>query len=38
MLTYMVMIGSSVSAPEGVRSGWRHLPRTGDIVVRSYPP
>jgi cellulose synthase/poly-beta-1,6-N-acetylglucosamine synthase-like glycosyltransferase/peptidoglycan/xylan/chitin deacetylase (PgdA/CDA1 family) len=32
-LMYLVIIESSVSALQGVRSGWRHLPRTGDAVV-----
>jgi hypothetical protein len=32
---YLVIIESSVSAIQGVRSGWRHLPRTGDVVVGS---
>jgi cellulose synthase/poly-beta-1,6-N-acetylglucosamine synthase-like glycosyltransferase/peptidoglycan/xylan/chitin deacetylase (PgdA/CDA1 family) len=32
-LMYLVIIESSVSALKGVRSGWRHLPRTGDVVV-----
>jgi cellulose synthase/poly-beta-1,6-N-acetylglucosamine synthase-like glycosyltransferase/peptidoglycan/xylan/chitin deacetylase (PgdA/CDA1 family) len=32
-LMYLVIIESSVSALQGARSGWRHLPRTGDAVV-----
>jgi cellulose synthase/poly-beta-1,6-N-acetylglucosamine synthase-like glycosyltransferase len=32
-LMYLVIIESSVSALQGVRSGWRHVPRTGDVVV-----
>jgi cellulose synthase/poly-beta-1,6-N-acetylglucosamine synthase-like glycosyltransferase/peptidoglycan/xylan/chitin deacetylase (PgdA/CDA1 family) len=32
-LMYLVIIESSVSALQGVRSGWKHLPRTGDVVV-----
>jgi cellulose synthase/poly-beta-1,6-N-acetylglucosamine synthase-like glycosyltransferase len=32
-LMYLVIIESSVSALKGVRSGWKHLPRTGDVVV-----
>jgi cellulose synthase/poly-beta-1,6-N-acetylglucosamine synthase-like glycosyltransferase len=34
-LMYLVIIESSVSALQGVRSGWRHVPRTGDVVVGS---
>lgn len=34
-LMYLVVIESSVSAIQGARSGWRHLPRTGDVVVGS---
>jgi cellulose synthase/poly-beta-1,6-N-acetylglucosamine synthase-like glycosyltransferase/peptidoglycan/xylan/chitin deacetylase (PgdA/CDA1 family) len=34
-LMYLVIIESSVSAIQGVRSGWRHLPRTGDVVIGS---
>jgi cellulose synthase/poly-beta-1,6-N-acetylglucosamine synthase-like glycosyltransferase len=34
-LMYLVIIESSVSALQGARSGWRHLPRTGDVVVGS---
>jgi hypothetical protein len=30
---YLVIIESSVSALQGARSGWRHVPRTGDVVV-----
>jgi cellulose synthase/poly-beta-1,6-N-acetylglucosamine synthase-like glycosyltransferase/peptidoglycan/xylan/chitin deacetylase (PgdA/CDA1 family) len=32
-LMYLVIIESSVSAIQGVRSGWKHLPRTGAVVV-----
>jgi cellulose synthase/poly-beta-1,6-N-acetylglucosamine synthase-like glycosyltransferase/peptidoglycan/xylan/chitin deacetylase (PgdA/CDA1 family) len=32
-LMYLVIIESTVSALQGVRSGWKHLPRTGDVVV-----
>jgi cellulose synthase/poly-beta-1,6-N-acetylglucosamine synthase-like glycosyltransferase/peptidoglycan/xylan/chitin deacetylase (PgdA/CDA1 family) len=32
-LMYLVIIESTVSALQGVRSGWRHVPRTGDAVV-----
>jgi cellulose synthase/poly-beta-1,6-N-acetylglucosamine synthase-like glycosyltransferase len=32
-LMYLVIIESTVSALQGVRSGWRHLPRTGDVAV-----
>jgi cellulose synthase/poly-beta-1,6-N-acetylglucosamine synthase-like glycosyltransferase/peptidoglycan/xylan/chitin deacetylase (PgdA/CDA1 family) len=32
-MMYLVIIESTVSALQGVRSGWRHLPRTGDAVV-----
>jgi cellulose synthase/poly-beta-1,6-N-acetylglucosamine synthase-like glycosyltransferase/peptidoglycan/xylan/chitin deacetylase (PgdA/CDA1 family) len=32
-LMYLVIIESTVSAIQGVRSGWKHLPRTGDVVV-----
>jgi cellulose synthase/poly-beta-1,6-N-acetylglucosamine synthase-like glycosyltransferase len=32
-LMYLVIIESSVSAIQGVRSGWRQLPRTGEVVV-----
>ena len=32
-MMYLVVIESSVSALQGVRSGWRHLPRTGDAVI-----
>jgi hypothetical protein len=34
-LMYLVVIESSVSAIQGIRSGWRHLPRTGDVVIGS---
>jgi cellulose synthase/poly-beta-1,6-N-acetylglucosamine synthase-like glycosyltransferase len=32
-LMYLVIIESTVSALQGVRSGWRHLPRTGEVAV-----
>ena len=32
-LMYLVIIESSVSAVQGARSGWKHLPRTGDAVI-----
>jgi cellulose synthase/poly-beta-1,6-N-acetylglucosamine synthase-like glycosyltransferase/peptidoglycan/xylan/chitin deacetylase (PgdA/CDA1 family) len=32
-LQYLVIIESTVSALQGVRSSWRHLPRTGDVAV-----
>ncbi len=32
-LMYLVIIESTVSAIQGVRSGWRSLPRTGDVVI-----
>jgi hypothetical protein len=34
-LMYLVIIESSVSALQGAGSGWKHLPRTGDVVVRA---
>jgi cellulose synthase/poly-beta-1,6-N-acetylglucosamine synthase-like glycosyltransferase/peptidoglycan/xylan/chitin deacetylase (PgdA/CDA1 family) len=34
-LMYLVIIESTVSALQGVRSGWRHLPRTGDVTVET---
>jgi cellulose synthase/poly-beta-1,6-N-acetylglucosamine synthase-like glycosyltransferase/peptidoglycan/xylan/chitin deacetylase (PgdA/CDA1 family) len=34
-LMYLSIIESTVSAIKGVRSGWRHLPRTGDVVIGS---
>jgi hypothetical protein len=34
-LIYLVIIESSVSALRGVGSGWRHLPRRGNVVVRA---
>jgi cellulose synthase/poly-beta-1,6-N-acetylglucosamine synthase-like glycosyltransferase len=34
-LMYLVIIESTVSAIQGARSGWRHLPRTGDVVIHS---
>jgi hypothetical protein len=32
-LMYLVIIESFISALKGARSGWRHLPRTGDAVI-----
>lgn len=32
-LMYLVIIESTVSAIKGARSGWKHLPRTGDAVI-----
>ena len=32
-LMYLVIIESTVSALQGVRAGWSHVPRTGDVVV-----
>src|SRR5690242_9831982 len=32
-LMYLVIIESTVSALKGLRSGWKHLPRTGDVVI-----
>jgi len=32
-LMYLVIIESTVSALQGVRSHWRHLPRTGEVAV-----
>jgi cellulose synthase/poly-beta-1,6-N-acetylglucosamine synthase-like glycosyltransferase len=34
-LMYLVIIESSVSALQGVRSAWRHVPRTGEVAVRA---
>jgi hypothetical protein len=34
-LQYLVIIESTVSALQGVRSHWRHLPRTGEVAVGS---
>ena len=34
-LQYLVVIESTVSALQGVRSSWRHLPRTGEVAVGS---
>jgi cellulose synthase/poly-beta-1,6-N-acetylglucosamine synthase-like glycosyltransferase/peptidoglycan/xylan/chitin deacetylase (PgdA/CDA1 family) len=36
-LMYLVIIESTVSALQGVRSGWRPLPRTGDVTVGAQP-
>ena len=32
-LMYLVNIESTVSAFKGVRSGWRHVPRVGDVAI-----
>jgi cellulose synthase/poly-beta-1,6-N-acetylglucosamine synthase-like glycosyltransferase len=32
-LMYLVIIESTVSAIQGARSNWRHLPRTGEVAV-----
>jgi cellulose synthase/poly-beta-1,6-N-acetylglucosamine synthase-like glycosyltransferase len=32
-LMYVVIIESTISALVGVRAGWRHIPRTGDVTV-----
>jgi len=32
-LMYLVIIEATVSALQGVRSGWKHVPRTGDVLV-----
>jgi cellulose synthase/poly-beta-1,6-N-acetylglucosamine synthase-like glycosyltransferase/peptidoglycan/xylan/chitin deacetylase (PgdA/CDA1 family) len=32
-MMYLVIIESTVSAIQGARSNWRHLPRTGDVAV-----
>jgi cellulose synthase/poly-beta-1,6-N-acetylglucosamine synthase-like glycosyltransferase len=32
-LMYLVIIESSVSALQGARSGWKHLARTGDVII-----
>ncbi|HET9102751.1 MAG TPA: bifunctional polysaccharide deacetylase/glycosyltransferase family 2 protein [Solirubrobacteraceae bacterium] len=37
-LMYLVIIESSVSALQGARSGWKHLPRTGDVVIGASEP
>ncbi len=36
-LMYLVIIESTVSAVQGRRSGWKHLPRTGDAVIATAP-
>jgi cellulose synthase/poly-beta-1,6-N-acetylglucosamine synthase-like glycosyltransferase/peptidoglycan/xylan/chitin deacetylase (PgdA/CDA1 family) len=36
-LMYLVIIESTVSALKGARSGWKHLPRTGDITIGAAP-
>jgi cellulose synthase/poly-beta-1,6-N-acetylglucosamine synthase-like glycosyltransferase len=35
-LMYLVIIESSVSAIQGARSGWKHVLRTGDVIVGSH--
>jgi cellulose synthase/poly-beta-1,6-N-acetylglucosamine synthase-like glycosyltransferase len=32
-LMYLVVIEATVSAIQGLRSGWKHLPRTGEVSV-----
>jgi cellulose synthase/poly-beta-1,6-N-acetylglucosamine synthase-like glycosyltransferase len=32
-LMYLVIIESTVSAVQGLRTGWKHLPRTGKVAV-----
>jgi hypothetical protein len=32
---YLVIIEATVSALRGARSGWKHIPRTGDAVIGS---
>lgn len=34
-LMYLVIIESTVAAIQGTRAGWRHLPRTGDVVIET---
>jgi cellulose synthase/poly-beta-1,6-N-acetylglucosamine synthase-like glycosyltransferase len=36
-LVYLVIIESTVTAIQGARAGWRHLPRTGDVVIEAQP-
>jgi cellulose synthase/poly-beta-1,6-N-acetylglucosamine synthase-like glycosyltransferase/peptidoglycan/xylan/chitin deacetylase (PgdA/CDA1 family) len=36
-MMYLVVIESSISALIGVRAGWKHIPRTGDIVLPETP-
>jgi cellulose synthase/poly-beta-1,6-N-acetylglucosamine synthase-like glycosyltransferase/peptidoglycan/xylan/chitin deacetylase (PgdA/CDA1 family) len=36
-LMYLVIIESTVAAIQGTRSGWRHLARTGDVVIEAQP-
>lgn len=36
-MMYLVIIESTVSALQGRRSGWKHLPRTGDAVIATAP-
>lgn len=36
-LMYLVIIESTVGAVQGTRAGWRHLPRTGDVVIEARP-
>jgi hypothetical protein len=37
-LMYLVIIESTVSALQGARSGWLHLPRTGEVTVGNTSP
>jgi cellulose synthase/poly-beta-1,6-N-acetylglucosamine synthase-like glycosyltransferase/peptidoglycan/xylan/chitin deacetylase (PgdA/CDA1 family) len=34
-LMYLVIIESTIAAIQGTRSGWRYLPRTGDVVIEA---
>jgi cellulose synthase/poly-beta-1,6-N-acetylglucosamine synthase-like glycosyltransferase/peptidoglycan/xylan/chitin deacetylase (PgdA/CDA1 family) len=36
-LMYLVIIEATVSALRGARSGWKHIPRTGDAVIGPAP-
>jgi cellulose synthase/poly-beta-1,6-N-acetylglucosamine synthase-like glycosyltransferase/peptidoglycan/xylan/chitin deacetylase (PgdA/CDA1 family) len=36
-LMYLVIIESTVTAIQGARAGWRHLRRTGDVVIEAQP-
>jgi cellulose synthase/poly-beta-1,6-N-acetylglucosamine synthase-like glycosyltransferase/peptidoglycan/xylan/chitin deacetylase (PgdA/CDA1 family) len=37
-MMYLVVIESSISALIGVRAGWKHIPRTGDVLLPGTPP
>jgi len=37
-MMYLVVIESSISAMIGVRAGWKHIPRTGDVLLPGAPP